>query len=151
MGISKLTLPAIIASVVMLQTACTKDSDFPATPELNVREFTRGPDFDAVWRIGFTDGDGDFGVRNDNDPDNFIVTIFKIENGVGIEQNSTNYRVPQIKDVPIDKGVEGEFKLDINLELVLIDGIDSLFYTGYAVDRSGNRSNTVQSPRIRVN
>lgn len=136
----------------LLLFACSDESDFPPSPELNVREFIQISNEEVVWKIGFTDGDGDFGVRNDNDADNFIVTIYSIENGNAIKQPATNYRIPQIKGVPTEKGVEGEFTLRIdNLDLLTLDGIDSLYYSGYAIDRSGNQSNTVESPRFSIN
>jgi len=137
---------------LLLFSACSEDSDFPATPQLNVREFAKVSPDEVVWRIGFTDGDGDFGVRNENDGDNFILQIFSIENGVAEEQPATNYRIPQISGVPTDNGVEGEFRLNIdNLDLFRLDNIDSLYYRGYAVDRAGNRSNTIESPRFGIN
>lgn len=131
--------------------SCRDESEFPNTPQLKVREFSQISQDAVLWRIGFTDGDGDFGVRNDNDADNFILTIFSIENGQANDVPATNYRIPQIRGVPTDKGVEGEFSLNIdNLDLLRIDGIDSLYFRGYAVDRAGNRSNTIESPRFAI-
>lgn len=142
----------LIGLFAFLTFGCKKDKDFPKTPQLNVREFIRVSNEEVRWKVGFTDGDGDFGVRNENDPDNFILTIYSIENGIAIEKDANNYRIPQIEDVPIENGVEGEFLLAIdNLDLFLIDGIDSLYYRGYAVDRAGNQSNTIESPRIGIN
>jgi len=142
----------LVVIVSLFAFGCKKDKDFPATPQLNVREFNRVAQYEVQWKIGFTDGDGDFGVRNEGDPDNFILTIFSIENGVPVEKDANNYRIPQIDDVPIENGVEGEILLAIdNLDLFLIDGIDSLYYRGYALDRAGNKSNTIESPRFSVN
>ncbi|MAY83657.1 MAG: hypothetical protein CMP59_05930 [Flavobacteriales bacterium] len=148
MKVSKLSFSLI---AILFFTACSDDNDFPAIPQLSVRSFTQISPDEVIWVIGFTDGDGDFGVRNDNDADNFILTIYSIEDGQAIEQPATPYRIPQIKDVPTDKGVEGEFRLRIdNLDLVRLSGIDSLYYRGYAIDRSGKQSNTVESPRFGI-
>lgn len=137
--------------VILALLSCRDESEFPAVPQLKVREFGQISQDAVLWRIGFTDGDGDFGVRNDNDADNFIMSIFSIENGQAIDVPATNYRIPQIRGVPTDKGVEGEFSLNIdNLDLLRIDGIDSLYFRGYAVDRAGNQSNTVESPRFAI-
>ena len=151
MNSTKLSFSLLLV-LVLFSTSCKKDKDFPTTPQLTVREFLRVSSYEIRWRIGFTDGDGDFGVRNENDADNFILTIYSIENGIAVEKDATNYRIPQIEDVPTEKGVEGEFLLSIdNLDLFLIDGIDSLYYRGYALDRAGNRSNSIESPRIAIN
>lgn len=133
-------------------SACKKDKDFPISPQLNVREFNRIGNYEVQWKVGFTDGDGDFGVRDENDPDNFILKIFTMDNGVITERDANNYRIPQIEGVPIEGGVEGEFSLAIdNLDLFLIDQIDSLYYRGYAVDRAGNESNIIETPWVLIN
>ncbi len=150
MKLSKLILS--LFAFLTLIVGCKKDKDYPETPQLNVREFLRASAYEVRWKIGFTDGDGDFGVRNEDDPDNFILTIYSIENGQAIEKAANNYRIPQIQDVPIENGVEGEILLAIdNLDLFLIDGIDSVYYRGYALDRAGNQSNSVESPRFAIN
>ena len=140
---------SLIALIILL--SCREENEFPNTPQLKVRAFSQISQDAVLWKIGFTDGDGDFGVRNDNDADNFILSIFSIENGQAIDVPATNYRIPQIRGVPTDKGVEGEFSLNIdNLDLLRIDGIDSLYFRGYAIDRAGNRSNTIESPRFGI-
>ena len=147
----KVTKLSFSLFLILALFACRDDNEFPVTPQLKVREFTQLSQEAVLWRIGFTDGDGDFGVRNDRDSDNFIMSIFSIENGQAVDVPATNYRIPVIRGVPTDKGVEGEFSLNIdNLDLLTIDGIDSLFFRGYAIDRAGNQSNTVESPRFSI-
>lgn len=137
--------------------ACSNEKNFPNTPHLEVRDFTEqfvveGSDVEkiAIWTLGFTDGDGDIGVReNKNDPDNFLVTIFFIEDGITNEREGQSFRIPVVKNIRTDKGIEGSFEFKIETELFAADTsitADSLIYQGYVVDRSGNESNIVSTP-----
>lgn len=134
--------------------ACGKESDFPNQPVLETRSFDRITRDSAVWRIGFTDGNGDLGVRKDqNDPDNFFVKFFIYENGVvdTIIQGES-YRIPVVEGVRTAAGVEGEFAFKIDgVDLIRAAGYDSIQYSGYAVDRSGKKSNSVITPIFRTN
>jgi hypothetical protein len=143
----------LICSLGLLMfTACEKEKDFPDEPILTVREFTKVNSNYALWRLGFTDGDGDIGVRTDSDKDNFIVTIFRIDTGVPTELNATNYRIPVVDNIRTSNGIEGEFRFDIdNLDLFRIENIDSVVYEAYVIDRKGNESNVVRTPEFSVN
>ena len=132
--------------------ACkTNNQQFSKTPELFFRSFS-ATDSTIIWSIGFTDGDGDIGVRNDNDPDNFIVRGFKIENGVPVELSDPyDYRIPVVKNVVTTNGIEGEFKFTLEKAIFKAQLIDSLFLKGYVVDRSLKTSNEVQTPIFTTN
>lgn len=142
----------ICALCFLVFSSCEKEKDFPDEPTLTVREFTKvNPNY-ALWRLGFTDGDGDIGVRTDRDKDNFIVTIFRIDTGVPTELNATNYRIPVVDNIRTSNGIEGEFRFDIeNLDLFRIENIDSVVYEAYVIDRAGNESNVVRTPEFSVN
>jgi len=133
-------------------SACEKDNEFPVEPVLEVRSFEKTDEDNAVWKIGFTDGDGDIGVRDELDQDNFIVTIFAVFQDSLIERSGTSYRIPIVQNIRTTKGIEGEFEFRIQTQFFRLDSLldtipyDSLMYTGYAIDRSGNRSNNVSTP-----
>tara|TARA_R110000868_G_scaffold122090_1_gene323656 strand:- start:758 stop:1207 length:450 start_codon:yes stop_codon:yes gene_type:complete len=124
--------------------ACENDKNFPITPVLESRSFVKTSNFNAIWTIGFTDGDGDIGVRNNNDSDNFFVTIFSIEADTIIEIPGRSFRIPVVQNIRTTKGIEGSFEFRIETDLLL--PIDSVQYSGYAVDRAGNESNVVFTP-----
>lgn len=132
--------------------ACnTNDNDFSKTPELFFRSFI-DQDSVAVWSLGFTDGDGDIGTRDLDDPENFFVTSFSIEDGVPVQLPDTNlYRVPAIQNISTRNGIEGEFKFTIEKKQFQINNIDSAFMQGYVVDRSNNRSNDISTPIFEIN
>ena len=130
--------------------ACKKDSDFSDIPEITQRDFLKISNEVALWKIGFKDGNGDIGIQSESDSDNFIVTIYSIKDGKDSLVPGQNYRIPVIKGVVTDRGVEGEISLEIDFSTYRIVGIDSAYYTGYLIDRAGNQSNVITTPRIRV-
>ncbi len=135
-------------TLVSLFFSCDSDNNFPSTPELTVRSFEKVDANNAVWKLGFTDGDGDIGVRNDQDADNFIVKIFSIEDGIITEQPGLSYRIPVVENIRTERGIEGEFsfRLETDLYRVLTPPLDSIFLSGYVTDRGGKQSNVVETP-----
>lgn len=133
--------------------SCKKDNNFPDEPVIEVRDFYKESSNLAIWKIGFTDGDGDIGVRNAADEDNFIVTIFSIVDGKAIEREGQAYRIPVVENIRTAAGIEGEFEFRIETDLLRLDSIpiDSAYYSAYVIDRSGNESNTVETPIFSTN
>ena len=150
--IAKIGIYTVMVTALL---SCAKESDFPNTPVLEFRDFKRISPTEAIWVLGFTDGDGDVGVRNKNDSDNFIVDIYVVKNGVGaLDSNlkASNYRVPVVQGVRTAKGVEGKIEITINgLDFLKAEGYDSIYYSGYLIDRSFNASNTVYTPVFSTN
>ena len=138
-----------IASLV----SCKKDNNFPDEPVIEVRDFYKQSSEIAIWKIGFTDGDGDIGVRNEADKKNFIVTIFSIVDGKALEREGEAYRIPEVENIRTAAGIEGEFEFKIETDLLRLDSIpiDSAYYRAFVIDRSGNKSNTVETPIFSTN
>lgn len=134
--------------------ACEKDKDFSDIPELTFRDFERTSPSNAIWKIGFTDGDGDVGTDLQDTTVNFFITIYSIKNGVDSTIPGQGYRVPIVENIRTAAGIEGEIKFDITgldaFKLIPRANIDSVYYEGFLVDRSGNRSNKVETPKIKV-
>lgn len=133
--------------------ACKKNNNFPDEPQIEVRDFYKVNNTLAIWKIGFTDGDGDIGVRNAGDEDNFIVSIFSIVEGEAVIRPGQSYRIPVVENIRTANGIEGEFEFRIETDLLLLDSIpiDSAYYRAYVIDRSGNASNTVETPIFTTN
>lgn len=152
-----LTKIGIGFSLVLSLAACRDDDEFSKIPELFFRDFQKTSNTTAVWSLGFTDGDGDIGVRNDNDPANFIVTIYRIDNGVetAIPDSvvDSDYRIPVVRNIPTSNGVEGEFKftLETSAYLLFNPPIDSMYISGFVRDRANNESNIVRTPVFTAN
>lgn len=134
--------------------ACEKDKDFSDIPELTFRDFERLSASNAVWRIGFQDGDGDIGSDVGDTAVNFVVTIYNINDGVDSAMSGQGYRIPIVENIRTASGIEGEIKFDLTgldaFKLIQGVNVDSIYYEGYVIDRSGNRSNSVNTPRIKL-
>ena len=135
----------------LLLFACKKDNNFPDGPVLEVRSFEKTSNTRAVWKVGFTDGDGDLGTRDTSDAPNFIVTYFAIEDDTlrEIEDiNGGNYRIPTIDKIRTAAGVEGqlEFRIDTDLYKASDNPVDSILLRAFARDRSNNESNVIETP-----
>ena len=133
-------------------SACQEDKNFDDVPELFYRDFQivetglpSGPI--AIWKLGFTDGDGNIGVRNITDSNNFIVTGYRYEDGVVIPlPKLQGYRIPASENVSSRNGIEGEFRFELELNPYRSSGIDSMYLEGYVIDRAFNQSNSIQTP-----
>ena len=143
-GIGFLILSAI--------SACQEDKNFSDAPELFYRDFqivetgqASGPV--AIWKLGFTDGDGNIGVRNTADSNNFIVTGYRYVNGVVIPLPALqDYRIPASENVSSRNGIEGEFRFELEINPYRSSGIDSMYLEGYVIDRAFNQTNSIQTP-----
>jgi hypothetical protein len=148
--LSKLAICFFIISALF---SCKDDDGFSKIPEIDSREFTRVNDTSAIWKIGFKDGDGDIGVE-DGGEENFIIQVYSIENNIESPVPSQNYRIPKIDGVVTDKGIEGEIELRITgFDVYKLDdfgNLDSIYYTGYLIDRKDNRSNIIATPKFKI-
>jgi hypothetical protein len=132
--------------------SCRDDKDFSDIPELFYRDFTvvdqGGTEgLLATWKLGFTDGDGNIGVRNEADSANFIVTAFRTDSGK-LKQlpQLNNYRIPAAENISTRNGIEGEFKFVLKLIDYQMENIDSVYLEGYVLDRDLNASNVISTP-----
>lgn len=136
--------------------ACKKEKDFSIIPEIESRDFYLTSDSSALWVVGFTDGDGNIGIKSDEvgDP-NFPYQVYTIENGqASLIEDTVNrgFRVPPIDGVETENGIEGELQLSFTgLDLFKAFGIDSLYFSAYLIDRDGNQSNTLNTPILSLN
>ena len=130
-------------------SACQEDKNFDDVPELFYRDFqivetglASGPI--AVWQLGFTDGDGNIGVRDTTDADNFIINGYRYDQGVVIPLPELQaYRIPASENVSSRNGIEGEFRFELELNPYRSSGIDSMYLEGYVIDRAFNQSNSI--------
>tara|TARA_B110000046_G_scaffold112201_1_gene119331 strand:+ start:23639 stop:24103 length:465 start_codon:yes stop_codon:yes gene_type:complete len=133
-------------------SACQEDKTFSDVPELFFRDFQiveTGQDSGpiAIWKLGFTDGDGNIGVRNTTDSNNFIVTGYRYVDGAIIPlPKLQGYRIPASENVSSKNGTGGEFRFELEINPYRSSGIDSMYLEGFVIDRAFNQSNAIQTP-----
>lgn len=96
-----------------------------------------------VFRIQYTDGDGDLGTNDDSERN-----VFLQDDRIAATHS---FRLQQIAPDEADIAVRGTFTLSLPNTLIT-DGSaqQEASFTLYVVDRAGNESNRVQSPIILV-
>jgi len=153
----KYTLFLSIAMII----ACTKPPDYSDTPEiafisLSKTSMVAADDLsdNLTLTISFTDGDGDIGIdggtpsvyfKDLRDGSEFITFVAPVipEQGVGNGISGEMYiKVSTtccIHPIDISSGCQSDFS-DFP--------VDSLIYEVYIIDRSGNKSNVIQTDPI---
>lgn len=157
--------------ILLVASSCKKYEEFPPEPSIEFLDFATIRDFDGIdqrgiLKIGYTDGDGNIGL-NDEDTVapydfNLFIKYFELQNGIFKEvvnpvyvNDSTviydtinfNGRIPILTPVGKNKAIRGEIEdtLFINNPL---SRFDTLKFEIYIVDRDLNKSNIVETPAI---
>lgn len=119
----------------------------PVVPEIELLEVSpiavRAFKDSIVFRIKYTDGDGDLGTNDDTERN-----VFLEDDRIGAVHT---FRLQQIAPDEANVPVSGTFKLTLPNTLIT-DGSaqQEVSFSLYIVDRAGNESNRVQSPSILV-
>ncbi len=144
-------------------TACIKEEQYPIEPVINFEQFATargsdGKDSLGVLSISYTDGDGDLGypaIKPDPQYDLYI-SYFEMNNGV-LENVTTpsgdtiqfNARLPYLTPDIANKTIKGEIEDTLTINNPLSDN-DTILFRIYLVDRANNKSNTIETPLIKI-
>ena len=140
--------------------ACTKPPDYSDTPEiafisLSETTMTQGSQNEEfiTLTISFTDGDGDIGIDG-GEPS---VYFKDLRDG----SEFITFVAPVVPEQGVGNGISGEMYIKVNTTCCIQpnqnDGcnsdfsdypIDSLIYEVYIIDRSGNKSNVIETAPI---
>lgn len=170
--ISKINLISLIIVVIAL-FSCSKEKDYPPEPVIEYKNFIYDNNAkEGNLIIGFTDGDGDIGLKPDqNYPPydsssiyhyNFYIHIFKKVNGTYLpfvifntstQQNDTivfKYRIQYIEPVSANGSLKGELntKMDIGLMLPYLNN-DTVLFKAYIYDRALHKSNIINTSDLK--
>lgn len=153
----------IIAGVVY---SCKKTEEYPVIPAIKYENFIKLYNSDrGVFKISFTDGDGDIGLtQNDTLPPyeyNLFITYYEIQYGDTVEVILTKYnhetgqydtltfngRIPMLTPEGSNKSIKGEIEDTLFIYNYSSD-FDTIMFDAYIVDRALNKSNIIQTPLI---
>lgn len=111
------------------------------TSATNINQFD-----DVIFTVKYTDGNGDLG---ETDPDTYSIFVTDKRDASIIHK----FHLQPL--APLDKSLAIQGNLKINIEnIILLDQsntTENASFSIYIVDRAGNKSNTLNSPTIRVN
>lgn len=140
---------------------CLKRQEFPAEPTISLKSFDIAEDSANLF-FTFTDGDGNFGLKDEDFPDtsfcprnnNVYCEYFELQNGMWtfIDINPCEnpnavpfyYRVPFVAPTGQFKAQEGEVKITM-YDWYLDSPFDTCKFEIRAVDYDQNLSNTIQT------
>jgi hypothetical protein len=151
----------ILCTPIFLWMSCASAPELDPVPTLDFRSFSKsslaqGEFNDSLYvELFFTDGDGDFGSESTSSQAN----IFFIDNRTSSVQS---YKAPFIPPQGANNGVKGSIRILLRSTCCIYPpstGIfpcesvpdfpsNSLSYTIYIMDRSGNESNKVTTPAL---
>jgi|688.fasta_scaffold27922_6 hypothetical protein len=133
--------------------SCSSDSNLDPKPKIVFKSLTTEPD-SSFLILGFTDGDGDIGLSQNDTAGEFryncFIDIYRQTNGQWVKQEfwiPYYYRVPVLKKTKKDKPLEGDIVielLDFPPDLATPE-IDTLKAVIFIKDRAQNKSNEVES------
>lgn len=129
---------------------CEKEKTFPNEPIIETVSFGISGD-SAKWVFSFTDGNGDLGSDSDADTNYFQSLHLSTPLFSDSVLVLAGERLPKINTSGISKGIEGEITRFIELDLYNLRRGDTIFFSAYVVDQSGNRSEAIRTPRFTLN
>ncbi len=161
----------MVGAATMLWTACLHTEDYPPEPIITFDGFVLMDSVDQLGNentyctvtIGFTDGDGNVGLRESDitgrfDPDslyyhNLLVDYYEWDGSLNdfklIDLDpSFNARIPYLTPEGNNKTLKGEIIYGMNVSFT---GSDTIRFHFRLVDRSFKESNMVESPPIYLN
>jgi hypothetical protein len=154
-------------AVIAILTGCVRSEEFPPEPVLKFKSIRTTPD-SAVIVMSFSDGDGDFGLRQSDTTGifadclrryNLYCEYYELENGEWqplvidpcLDPNAVPffYRIPWAEPTGQIKSQEGEIQLVITPFYFIPGPNDTCRFEIQAIDRSQNLSNVIRTSAFR--
>ena len=169
-------IPALIITLFItfiFFDACTKKDVYPIAPQISLISFTKiadssGIDQQGVIGLSYTDGDGNLGLKPDQNKGDSTFNIFikyfekkkgKFEEVILTTPNPQtgkpdtlwfNGRIPYLTPAGKSKAISGEIHDTLFINN-FASPYDTIKYQIYIQDRALNKSNVVETPEIIVN
>lgn len=143
-----------VLALALTFSSCLKKDEFPIEPSITFKSFdqyvdAKGKDV-ATLTLGFTDGDGDIGVK-DTSISNLFLRYYEKQNGKMVFRDlpdAFNYRVPDVTPTSKKKSVTGEISLDLTFYYDPFSKYDTIQYEVFVRDQAGHESNHVFTNEI---
>lgn len=153
----------ILIGLIILGIACRKIESYPVEPEIEFEDFSvlrsiDGKDSIGILSIGFTDGDGDLGVTENDSSVNYFLDIFEVVDGnpqeVILPDSTVNFDayIPDLTPDGKYKAIKGTISFSLPLYFMTpFLNSDTIFFETSIADRAMHQSNVVTTPQFIVN
>ncbi len=154
--------------VLFIQSSCSKENIYPIEPVLTYTGFVYPEASEkGVLVLGFTDGDGDIGLSQEDtlppyhsgggNYHNFFIELYTKEDGIYRKVTfpdttfTFNSRIPRIILDGKSKAIKGELEYTFDLSIMRpFLQSDTIRIEAQIVDRALHQSNMVQTPDIPI-
>lgn len=140
---------AIAPALLLLLWGCEKivPNDVSPIPEIEIQSVspTLIEEFSGTVKLNlkYTDGDGDLGFEH---PDSVALEVWDSR-----LSEPDWYYIPPLSPLESNVSIEGLLEIELNGTFILGNGSqETTYFTIRLRDRSGNWSNTVQTPEITI-
>lgn len=153
----------VVSLPLLVLGGCLEEASYPDEPEIwfiSLTPSTTTPE-DAILTLGFTDGDGDLGLdQEDLDAmdesdsmfyNNVFIDYFERENGEWVAMPPEvpyYYRIPRISPSGQNKALRGELLIDILAYFNPFTENDTFRYEVRVIDRARRYSNLLTTPEF---
>lgn len=159
-----LSFLALIFSVVF--TSCRPEEVYPIEPNIEFLEYSVYPGDSGLFRVAFTDGDGDIGYEAGDSIKDFFLEYYYLDTatgnwltfdtlipcihtpahpgGVDTVYMKFEYTIPRVLEDDVAKAVKGEILIHGPPAPHYIPG-HTYKYKCWIYDRAGHKSNNVES------
>lgn len=149
-----ITKIAVLFGIIFLLAGCIKKKEFDVVPSLtflNYEVFSHQegnitkPD-SAHLTFSFTDGDGDLGSNNNEDPTVFVQYYEDEGSGFVKKEKYDTIYFPKLNPQGNGKGVEGTYVHFFDFPFFNYNNSFPYQRRIYMVDQAGHQSNVIQTP-----
>jgi hypothetical protein len=156
----KMTWLFMVLLTTSMLTSCIEKDSFPPEPAITFKDFKIYPADSANLYLSFTDGDGNFGLNQEDTTGSFcwngclyyynlFCEYYELQNGTWVhipldpfEDIPFYYRVPYLEPTGQNKAQQGEIKISM-LAYYLLSDFDTCRFEIKVVDRTFKQSNTI--------
>lgn len=147
-------LTAAISTILILSFSCKKVQTYSVIPNLTFKEVAKlkdsnSKDTSLILKFNFTDGDGDIGLSQTDQSNDFSARISYKLNGIWLMDTvDYKYHIPYIVPEGRSNALKGELDIAITRTSLGFIPWDTIKFNCYILDRAQHQSNTVATDEI---
>ena len=144
--INKLSLPLVLVAALCFSSCSKDDAISNKTPTIELVSVSAASIHEGdplMFRIKYTDGDGDLGEDNAD-----AHNLFLVDNRVNV---TYEYRIQELAPSSSSVIIRGNLNVELSTTAITNgSSSQSVTYSIYVKDRAGNQSNTITTDAITI-